>query len=126
VRRFGIATVLPWASLFEALGFMLIGLGTGVGGGALAIIVITSSEVMFAPAHQTAIAEIADPKHRGRTYGVVGFAQIVGIAAAPLLGGVLLDLLGHHHLTMWGLIGCIGIAQAICFVAFTRRVSSRA
>ncbi len=126
VRRLGIAAVLPWASLFDALAFMLVGLVTGLPGGALAMLMITSCEVMFAPAHQTAIAEIADPKHRGRTYGVVGFAQIAGVAAAPLLGGILLDILGDHHVTMWALIGCIGIAQAMCFVAFTRRVSSRA
>ena len=126
VRRFGIATVLPWASLFDALGFALIGLASGVPGGVLAMIVITSSEVMFAPAHQTAIAQVADPAHRGRTFGVVGFAQIAGVAAAPLVGGLLLDALGHHHLTMWALIATIGIAQALCFVAFTRRVSSGA
>lgn len=126
VKRLGIATVLPWASLFDALGFAMVGLATGVPGAALAMVIITSSEVMFAPAHQTAIAEVADPAHRGRTYGVVGFAQIAGVAAAPLVGGLLLDATGHHHLTMWALIACIGIAQALYFVAFTKRVMPRA
>jgi len=126
VQRFGISTVLPWASLFNALGFALVGLALGFPGASLAMVVITSSEVMFAPAHQTAIAEIADPAHRGRTYGVVGFAQLAGVAAAPLVGGLLLDGTGHNHVAMWALIGCIGIAQAICFVTFTRRVTSRA
>lgn len=126
VKRLGISTVLPWASLFDALGFAMVGLATGVPGAALAMIVITSSEVMFAPAHQTAIAEVADPAHRGRTYGVVGFAQIAGVAAAPLVGGLLLDATGHHHVTMWALIACIGIAQALYFVAFTKRVMPRA
>ena len=127
VRRFGIATVLPWASLFDALGFALVGLATSFVGGAVAILVITSSEVMFAPAHQTAIAEIADPARRGRTYGVVGFAQMAGVAVAPLLGGVLLDSVGQtHHLAMWSMIAGIGILQAICFATFVRRVSSRA
>jgi MFS family permease len=126
VKRLGIATVLPWASLFDALGFALVGLAAGVPGAAMAMIIITSSEVLFAPAHQTAIAEIADPAHRGRTYGVVGFAQIAGVAAAPLVGGLLLDATGHHHVTMWALIACIGIAQALYFVAFTKRVMPRA
>jgi predicted MFS family arabinose efflux permease len=125
VQRWGIATVLPWASLFQALGFALVGLALGLPVAVIAMIVLTSAEVMFAPAHQTAIAEVADPAHRGRTYGVVGFSQIAGVAAAPLIGGLLLDATGHHHVTMWALIGCIGIAQAICFVAFTRRVTPR-
>jgi predicted MFS family arabinose efflux permease len=122
VRRLGVATILPWASLLDALGFALIGLATGSVGGAVAIITITAAEVVLAPAHQTAIAEVADPQQRGRAYGVVGFSQMVGIAVAPLIGGILFDAIGHHHVTMWSLIACIGIAQAVCFAAFVRKV----
>jgi MFS family permease len=122
VRRLGIATVLPWSSLLDALGFALVGVATGMPGGALAMITITAGEVLFAPAHQTAIAEIADPTHRGRAYGVVGFAQMVGIAVAPLVGGILFDAIGQHHARMWALIASIGIVQAVCFAAFVRKV----
>jgi MFS family permease len=122
VRRLGIATVLPWSSLLSAFGFALVGLASGSVGGAIAMITITSAEVVLAPAHQTAIAEVADPRQRGRAYGVVGFSQMVGIAVAPLLGGILFDAIGQHHATMWALIACIGIAQAVCFAAFVRKV----
>ncbi len=122
VRRFGIATVLPWASLLDAFGFALVGLATGSVGGALAMITITSAEVMLAPAHQTAIADVANPKQRGRAFGVVGFAQMVGIAVAPLIGGILFDVIGHHHAAMWAVIASIGIAQAVCFTVFVRKV----
>lgn len=122
VRRFGLATVLPWSSLINGLGFAVVGLASGLTGGAVAMIAITVGEVLFAPAHQTAIAEIADPTQRGRAYGVVGFSQMVGIAIAPLIGGMLFDAIGHHHATMWALIASIGIAQAVCFAAFVRKV----
>ena len=121
IRRLGIATTLPWASLVDALGFGLIGAGTGFAGGAVAMMTLTSAEVVFDPSHQTAIAEIADPAHRGRTYGVVGFSQTIGIALAPLVGGVLLDTIGMHHAAMWGTIACFGIGQALCFAVFVRR-----
>jgi MFS family permease len=121
VRRFGIGTVLPWASLFDAIGFGLIGFGTGFVGGAIAILTLTGAEVLFDPAHQTAIAEVADPARRGRAYGIVAFVQMIGIACAPLLGGVLLDTIGDHHVTMWVLIATIGLAQTLCFLAFVRR-----
>ncbi|MDB4952628.1 MAG: putative integral rane transport protein [Myxococcales bacterium] len=120
IRRLGIARTLPWSSLLDALGFALIGLGTGFPGGALAILTLTGAEVMFDPSHQTAIAEVSDPEHRGRTYGLVGFTQTVGIALAPLIGGILLDTLGDHHATMWGLIACFGVGQAWCFQRFVR------
>jgi predicted MFS family arabinose efflux permease len=121
IKRLGIATTLPWASLFDALGFALIGAATGFRGGAIAMLTLTSAEVIFDPSHQTAIAEVSDPAHRGRTYGVVGLAQTLGIAVAPLLGGLLLDTIGDHHGAMWLTIATIGGAQALCFGAFVRR-----
>jgi predicted MFS family arabinose efflux permease len=122
LRRFGLATALPWSSLVNGAGFLAVGIATGFWGGALAMVAITVGEVLFAPAHQTAIAEIADPVQRGRAYGVVGFAQMLGIAVAPFIGGALFDAIGHHHATMWSLIASIGIAQALCFAAFVRKV----
>jgi MFS family permease len=125
LRRFGIRTMLPWSSLFDTCGFALIGLGSGFAGGALAIMVLTCAEVLFDPAQQTAIAEVADPAHRGRAYGVVGFASMIGIAFAPLLGGVLLDTIGAHHVAMWLTIATIGGGQTLCYVAFVRRRTLR-
>jgi len=121
IRRFGIRVMLPWSSFLDALGFALIGLATGFAGGAAAILVLTCAEVLFDPAQQAAIAEVADPAHRGRAFGVVGFASMIGIALAPLLGGVLLDAIGDYHALMWLAIAAIGGAQTVCFVAFVRR-----
>jgi len=121
IRRFGIRLILPWSSLFDTLGFVLIGFGAGFGFTAVAMAVLTCAEVLFDPSQQTAIAEVADPAHRGRAYGVVGFATTVGIACAPLLGGILLDTIGDHHVLMWVAVAAIGGAQTLCFVAFVRR-----
>jgi MFS family permease len=125
IRRLGIATTLPWSSLLDAIGFGLIGLGTGGTGAAIAMITLTGAEVIFDPSHQTAIAEIADPTRRGRTYGIVGFAQTIGIALAPLIGGILLDTIGDHHVAMWLVIAMFGLGQTLCFTAFIRRRASR-
>jgi MFS family permease len=125
IRRLGIATTLPWASLLDAIGFGLIGAGTGFPGGAIAMVALTSAEVIFDPSHQTAIAEVADPEHRGRTYGIVGFTQTVGIALAPLIGGLLLDAIGNHHAAMWSLVACFGLGQTLCFWLFVRRRAGR-
>jgi MFS family permease len=121
IRRLGIKRTLPWSSLLDATGFALIGLGTGFTGGAIAMLTLTCAEVIFDPAHQTAVAEVADPARRGRTFGVVGFCQMIGIAMAPLVGGILLDTIGHHHAAMWLVIATFGIGQTLCFSAFVRR-----
>jgi MFS family permease len=121
IRRLGIGVMLPWSSFLDALGFALIGLASGLGGGAVSILVLTCAEVLFDPAQQAAIAEVADPARRGRAFGVVGFASMVGIALAPLLGGRLLDAIGDHHVAMWLVIAMIGAGQTACFTAFVRR-----
>jgi predicted MFS family arabinose efflux permease len=123
IRRLGIRHVLPWSSLLDALGFAVIGLASGFGGGALAILMLTGAEVLFDPAQQAAIAEVADPAHRGRAFGVVGFASMIGIAFAPLFGGLLLDGIGDHHVAMWLTIATIGGGQTLCFFAFVRRLA---
>jgi MFS family permease len=123
IRRFGIRKMLPWSSLLDAIGFALIGAAAGFAGGAIAILTLTCAEVLFDPAQQAAIAEVADPARRGRAFGVAGFASMIGIAFAPLLGGVLLDAIGEHHAAMWLAIATIGGGQTLCFVAFVRRLS---
>jgi MFS family permease len=125
IHRIGGRRLLGWASLLEAAGFMLVGLAGGLGGGLGAIFVITCAEVLFDPSHQTAVAMIADPARRGRAFGVVGFTQMVGVACAPLVGGVLLDGIGEHHVAMWLVIGAIGVVQATAFALFIRRLDRR-
>jgi len=127
LRRIGIGRTLPWSSVLDAVGFALIGAAAGFAGAAIAMITLTCGEVLFNPAHQTAVAESADPARRGRAYGIVAFVQMMGIAVAPLLGGTLLDTIGHHHAAMWLAIAGIGAAQTACFTVFVRRrTSSRA
>ncbi len=129
IGRGGYQRFLTRAPLIAGLGFALVGvLGdspSAFWGGIGAILVITCGEVLFDPSHQTAIAAIADPAHRGRAYGVVGFSQMIGVAVAPVLGGGLYDLIGTHHVVMWGCLGAIGIVQAVVFRAFVRRYRAR-
>lgn len=125
LRRIGIGRALPWASLVTTAGFVLVGLGAGATGAAIAIVTLTCGEVLFNPAHQTAIAETADRARRGRAYGIAGFVQMVGIALAPLAGGALLDTIGGHHAAMWLAIAGIGVAQTACFALFVRRRQAR-
>ncbi|MFN0253727.1 MAG: MDR family MFS transporter [Kofleriaceae bacterium] len=121
INRIGIEIALPYAAIVNTIGYALIGAATGMTGCALAMLVITMGEVVLSPAHQSATAELADPSHRGRMFGVIGFAQMLGVAFAPLLGGVLLDTIGDHHGAMWMIIATLGCAQTLYLFAFVRR-----
>ncbi len=119
IKSRGIRGILPWASFLSMIGFALISFGS-FAGGALAIFIITCAEMLFAPAHQATIAELSRPGARGRMFGVIGFAQMVGVAFAPLLGGALLDTIGHDSLALWLTLSLLGAGQLWCFIRFSR------
>lgn len=123
IRRIGTGVALVTASLIFALGFGLIGAADGFAGGALAIAVITVAEVLFAPAHQSAAAESGDAARLGKSFGLVGFTQMLGVAFGPLLGGAVFDAIGEHHLWMWGSVSGLCLALALTFVIYGRLVA---
>ncbi len=120
IQRAGIGRALVAAALVMSAGYLLVGAAVGAITGGLAILVITAGEVVFAPAHQTAASESGDAERRGRTFGVVGFAQILGVAFAPVLGGVLLETIGDHHLLMWGVISSLALTLSGVLAIFAR------
>jgi len=126
IHRFGIVRILPLAALVFALGFVLIGLAVGLISAMIAIAVITSAEVLFAPAHQTAAAHSGDAARLGKSFGRVSWAQTIGIAFAPLLGGTLFDAIRDRHLLLWSIIAGLCVALAALLVRYGRLVQRRA
>jgi MFS family permease len=120
VRRIGVNRALVVAALTYVVGDLLIGLSIGFATAAFAVIAVTCAEIVLAPAQQTAAAEISDPERRGRTFGVIEFAGILGVACAPLLGTSLYDSVGSHHLLMWGSIACIALTLSVTAMVFGR------
>lgn len=119
IRRRGPRRILPLATFLFTVGFALVGLGS-FAGGVLAIFVITLGEMLFAPSHQTTVAELSRPGARGRMFGVIGFAQMVGVAFSPLLGGFLLDIIGHDSPALWLTLSILGLGTFWCFLRFSR------
>ena len=57
-----------------------------------------------------------------RTFSIIG-AGVIGVAFAPLLGGILFDVTGHHHLIMWGTVSLLCVALAASFAVYARRLT---
>ncbi|MCA9675455.1 MAG: MFS transporter [Kofleriaceae bacterium] len=126
IRRIGVRRAMIGAAAVYVVAYLTMGAARGFAGAAIAVAVITMAEIVFSPAHQTAAAESGDPSRRGRTFGVVGFAQILGVAFAPLYGGTLLDQLGHHPLLMWGGVAVMAVlltATTSIYAALQQRES---
>jgi predicted MFS family arabinose efflux permease len=115
IGRLGVTRILPLAALVFAAGYFAVGLATGLATAMAAIAIITVAEVAFAPAHQTAAADSGDAARLGKSFGLVSWAQTVGIAFAPLVGGALFDAIGHHHVALWSCVagGCLVLAALL-------------
>lgn len=127
IDRHGVGRVLVMSSVGFALGFGLIGVASGLGGVLLAMSAITAAEVVFAPAHQAATAAASDVRRVGAAFGLVGFAQVLGVAFAPLLGGLLLDHPppAHASLAVWSTIAALALVMAAVFT-LQARLAARA
>ncbi|MBK9032782.1 MAG: MFS transporter [Myxococcales bacterium] len=120
IHRLGVRRVLPLSALGFAAGYLLVGLATGLATAMAAIALITAAEVLFTPAHQTAAAESSDPARMGTSFGLVSWAQTIGIAFAPLCGGALYDHIGHHHLALWACVSGAFLVLSGLLVAYGR------
>jgi MFS family permease len=95
--------------------------GVGAAGGAwtlgAAVLLLTIGEVVVTPAQQATVAELGDPSRLGRAFGVFGTMQMVGVAIAPLVGGLAYDHLRHRPLLMWA---CLAALPALLSLAYAR------
>jgi MFS family permease len=89
------------------------------------VLVLTLGEVLVAPAHQAAAAEIGDPARMGRAFGLLGMTQTLGFAVAPLAGGILFDALHHRPLVMWGAVAASALVMAAAYRRLTRYLPVR-
>jgi MFS family permease len=127
IARHGVGRILVGSSLAFALGFALVGVAGGLAGVLVAIAGVTVGEVLFAPAHQAAAAAASDARRLGTGFGLVGFCQMIGVAFAPLLGGLLLDHAGARPGTpsvmVWSVIAALAVTMAAIFALQARLVA---
>jgi MFS family permease len=117
IERVGVGRSLIVAPLVYAGGFVLFGAAEGFVLAAVAVFAITVGEVVLAPAHQTAAAELGDPSRMGRAFGLLGTMKMLGVAVAPLIGGVIYDHLRDQHVVMWSVLALIPLVLTATFVA---------
>lgn len=79
------------------------------------MVVITSGEMLFAPASSATVAELAPPHARGRYLGALGLTESFGSSAGPFLGGLLLDFVPTAPL-LWGALAFLGFLATGLFL----------
>ena len=98
--------------------FLAIGMADSHLALAAAILIATSGEVVVAPAQQATVASLGDPARLGRAFGLLGTMQMLGVAFAPLVGGLAYDHLRHEPLLMWGALAGMAALVAVGYARF--------
>src|SRR5690606_11609416 len=90
-----------------------------------AVLIMTAGEVLLSPAQQATVAELGDPARLGRAFGALGTVQTLGVATAPVLGGLAFD---HSRGQMWQLLALVPVALVgvhLAFLIVRRRIAER-
>lgn len=128
IARFSHERALVVGTSLYIVAFLAMGAASGVVGLGAAVLLMTIGEVVVAPAQQATVAELGDPSRLGRAYGVFGTMQMLGVALAPLAGGLAYDHLRHQGLLMWGALAILPALLVLVYARFgaLRRRRARA
>ncbi|MGB8658589.1 MAG: MFS transporter [Candidatus Zixiibacteriota bacterium] len=107
--------VLCLGSLGYSLGYFLVGFSGSFSWLFLCILIISFSEITVLPASMAIVANLSKEKHHGLYMGGYGLFLSLGWSIGPLVGGVLIDILGSKPVLLWGIIASLGLLSALGF-----------
>lgn len=108
-------------SLLYWFGYVCFGWITGLGWALVAMAVVTAGEIIHTPITLAVTGELSPPGQRGQYMGFFGLSETLGIAVAPLLGGILLDAFPSDLRLVWAPLASIALVAAIAYHWWARR-----
>lgn len=116
VREKRLPHVLGWGALAYALGYMGLGVASGIKSLELCVAIITLGEMAVSPAISALAANISSPRDRGRALGAAGFFHQAGYALSPLIGGLGLQFFARAKpCPYWFFVGFLSTFAAWVF-----------
>ena len=122
---FRLTTQMAAGALIYAAGYTFIGFCSGYAMFLIAVLIVTTAEIVMSPASLALTARLAPENRKGRYMGIFGFAVSSGWSFGPLYGGLILDAAGHHPVMAWGLISVLAIASGLGYLALSRRLPEK-
>ncbi len=110
--------------LLYSIGYLSLSWVGSFGWALAAIVIITSGEMVFQPVSLAVVGELAPQDRRGRYMGFFELAEMMGMSAGPLVGGILLDVFPTDPPFIWGTIASGVFVAAVGFYVWGRRTAS--
>lgn len=96
-NKFGIVL----GSFLYFIGYLSFSWANSLNSFIIGVIIFTLGEMMTLPLITTITTIIAPPEKKGIYIGILGFAEGIGWATAPLIGGFLIDMFIKKPLLLW-------------------------
>ena len=106
--------VMAAGMLFYAIGFGMYGFVSTTAMFILAMIILTTGEMLIAPVSQALVATFSPEKMRGRYMAVFGISWMVPFAVGPYLAGLVMDNMDSRIL--WYIVALVGIIATFGFL----------
>jgi MFS family permease len=91
IKRFPPMLMMAAGTLLYAIGFGLFGVASDYVLFIIAMIILTTGEMLVVPVSQALVASMSPEEMRGRYMAVYGFSWVIPMAIGPLLAGLIMD-----------------------------------
>ncbi len=111
--------VMAAGMLLYAIGFGMYGFVSSMAMFAVAMVILTTGEMLIAPVSQALVAKFAPEEMRGRYMAVFGISWMIPFAVGPYLAGLVLDNMDPRWL--WYVVGVLGLMATLSFLWLHRK-----
>lgn len=115
--------MIALGAFFYGLAAIMIGFGTGFWTFWLAMVVMTTGELIMVPTATTFSANLAPEDKRGRYMSIHGMTWGVASGIGPLMGGILSDTISPH--APWFAAGAAGFISIFFYFLLMRRLKNQ-
>lgn len=123
--RYRFTTQLALGSLLYFVGYGVMGFSGDYSFLLMAIVVVTTGEIVMSPPSVTLTSRLAPEGQMGRYMGIYGFFMTAGWSLGPLYGGWFLDHYSDRLDVAWLLIASLAVVAAVGFAWFGKRLPER-
>jgi len=110
-------------AFFYGLAAMIIGFGTGFGTFWLAMVVMTTGELIMVPTATTLSANLAPQDKRGRYMSIHGMTWGLASGIGPVTGGILSDTISPH--APWFVAGATSFISIIFYFLLSKKLKNQ-
>ncbi len=123
IKGFAPMKIMAWGMVIYAVGFTMYGFVSAIWLFVLAMVIITTAEMLVSPTGQAIVAKLSPEDMRGRYMAVFGFSWTIPMAIGPLLAGLVMD--NYNPNWVWYGSGIFMLISASIFAGLQRKFSDR-